>query len=240
MLLSKEKKNTMQAVILAAGRGTRMRELTDTIPKPMIPILGKPLLEWKLSVLPKEIREVIITIGYLGEQIKEYFGEEWQGKKITYVSQEVLNGTGGSMKLLEPYITGPCLVTMGDDLYHPEDLEDFMETPVNEGAIGGLLVDSAEPFGLIGTDENGRLTSVIERPHDQKSGLVCTAAYFLPFSFFEYPLVAISETEYGLPQTVVLMAQDILVQIVRSRGWCPVGSPEDMVIAEEFIQKYYL
>ena len=230
----------MQAVILAAGRGTRMGTITENIPKPMVPILGKPLLEWKLNALPEDIEEVVLTIGYLGEQITSYFGEVWQGRKMTYVYQEELNGSGGAMQLVKPYVTSAVLITMGDDLYHPEDLQDFLKTPLDQGAIGGLLVEHAQPFGLIGTDTEGKLASVIERPHDYETGLVCTGAYFVPERFFEYPLVQITEKEYGLPQTVVLMAKDIPVKIITSRAWQPVGCPEDIPAAEAFIKKYYL
>lgn len=230
----------MQAVILAAGRGTRMGALTENTPKPMLPLLGKPLLEWKINALPLSITEVIVTVGYLGEQIQEYFGTEWQGKKMTYVPQESLNGTGGSIKLVEPLVNGPILVTMGDDLYHPEDLEDFLKTPLKQGAIGGLFVENAQPFGLIATNEAGELTGVIERPHNHDTGLVCTGAYLLPQSYFQYPLVKITETEYGLPQTVVLLAKDISVRIISSQAWQPVGCPEDIPQAEAFIKKYYL
>ncbi len=230
----------MQAVILAAGRGTRMGPLTEKTPKPMVKILGKPLLEWKINTLPESITEVIVTIGYLGEQIREYFGDEWQGKKMTYVYQEVLNGSGGSLQLVEPLVHGPILVTMGDDLYHPQDLEDFLNTPSNEGAISALSVKNAQPFGLLDVDEAGHLTAVVERPHGRETGLICTAAYFLPEAYFGYPLVSITETEYGLPQTVVLMAKDIPVKIMVCRAWQPVGCPEDIPAAEEFIKKYYL
>lgn len=229
----------MQAVILAAGRGVRMGAITETTPKPMVPILGKPLLEWKINALPDTITEVIVTTGYLGEQIREYFGTEWQGKKMTYVHQEVLNGSAGSVQLTEPFIRGPILVTMGDDLYHPEDLMDFLKTDPKEGAIGGLYVENAQAFGLIDIDENGQLQSVVERPHNRDTGLVCTGSYFLPEKYFDYGPVRITETEYGLPQTVVLMSQDISVRLITARAWQPVGCPEDIPQAEAFIRKYY-
>ncbi len=229
----------MQAVILAAGRGTRMRELTENIPKPMLLLLGKPLLEWKLNNLPSDISEVIITIGYLGEQIKEYFGSEWQGKKIIYVEQTLLNGTGGSMKAVEPHITGPVLVMAGDDLHHVDDITAAVGTSVDEGFIGGLFTRDAELFGLIGRDDNGRLTEVIERPHNLREGFVCISLYMLPEKYFQYPLVPISETEFGLPQTVALMANDIPVTVYSCKAWQPVGCPEDIPFAEDFIKKYY-
>lgn len=230
----------MQAVILAAGKGTRMRELCHDCPKPMVRILGKPLLQWRLETLPTEIDEVILVVGYLQEQIREYFGEEWKGRKIIYVTQDVLNGSGGAVKLVESAVSGPLLVTMGDDLYHPLDLQEFLQTPVDEGAIGGLYVENAQPFGLLGTDTEGKLASVIERPHEQETGDVCVGAYVLPRQFFSYPLVQITDTEFGLPQTVVAMAKEVSVAVKRVRAWQPVGSPEDIPKAEAFIQKYLL
>ena len=71
----------MQAVILAAGKGTRMRPLTYDIPKPMLPIKGKPVLEYTLSFLPDDIDEVIIVVNYLGKHIKKYFGGRVERKK---------------------------------------------------------------------------------------------------------------------------------------------------------------
>ncbi|KKQ79283.1 MAG: hypothetical protein UT03_C0063G0001, partial [Candidatus Moranbacteria bacterium GW2011_GWD2_38_7] len=65
----------MQIVILAAGRGTRMKDLTDNVPKPMLQINGKPILAYKLEALPEEIDEVIFVVGYFGNQIQQYFGE---------------------------------------------------------------------------------------------------------------------------------------------------------------------
>ena len=82
----------MQAVILAAGNGTRLRPITNHVPKPMIKIGNKTLLEYNIDNLPSEVDEIIFVIGYLGEQIKDYFGSEFKGKKIKYVEQKELLG----------------------------------------------------------------------------------------------------------------------------------------------------
>src|SRR3989344_9593279 len=113
----------MQAVILAAGRGTRMGKLTEEIPKPMLPLLGKPLLEWKLAMLPRTIDEVVLVVGYLEHRIQEYFGKQWKGRTLRYVYQKSLNGTGGALALTKEIARDRFLVTMGDDLYHPQDLK---------------------------------------------------------------------------------------------------------------------
>lgn len=217
-----------------------MRELCHDCPKPMVKLLGKPLLEWRLATLPKSIDEVILIVGYLQEQIREYFGEEWQGRKITYVTQEVLNGTGGAMMLLKPYLTGNVLVTNGDDLYHSEDLENLIEEGDGGGAVIGMTVDNAEQYGLLEVHADGSLLAITERPHDKKTGVVNTGTYNITSHFFEFPLVPISETEYGLPQTLALVARKYPVKVTEAQAWQPVGCPEDIPLAEAFIQKYFL
>src|SRR3989344_8278550 len=86
----------MQAVMLAAGRGPRMVALTGEVPKPMLPVEGRPLLEYKLDALPDEIDEVILVIGYQGGVIRKHFGERYGNKRIQYVEQKELNGTAGA------------------------------------------------------------------------------------------------------------------------------------------------
>ena len=227
----------MQCVILAAGRGVRMGKLTEDTPKPMLRIQGKPLLEWKLETLPSDIDEVIITIGYLGEQIESYFGSKWKGKKIHYVRHEKLDGTGGSIHLVKNtgLLSTPALVMMGDDLYRKEDLEWLMK---HDLAVLACEVEDSSQFGVLETDENGKLVSIIERPHDPSLKLVNTGAYMLSGSFFDYPLVPISETEYGLPQTLVMMRDGHDIAVERTKTWFPIGNPEALAEAERVIEKF--
>lgn len=225
----------MQAVILAAGQGTRMKGLTEKTPKPMLPLLGKPMLEWKLAMLPDVIDEVTLIVGYLGEQIETYFGSEWQGRKILYVYQKELNGTGGAVTLTKEILSGPVLVMMGDDLYHPEDLLDLTR---ETSAVLGFTVEHAEEYGLLEKDKNGNLAKITERPHNCATGIVNTGAYLLHPHFFDYPLVPITDTEYGLPQTLALMGKDVAVKVLHARAWQPVGKPEDIPLGEAFLKKY--
>ncbi len=226
----------MQAVILAAGRGTRMGALTEQMPKPMLPLLERPLLAWQLEMLPQAIDEVILVVGYLQEHIRLYFGEEWQGRRIRYVLQKELNGTGGAIHLVKEILTGSTLTMNGDDLYHPNDLSQLTE---NESAVLGVCVDDAEPYGLLEADEVGVLQRITERPHGQKTGLINAGAYLFDKRFFDYPLVPISETEYGLPQTLVVMGGEHPVKVITATAWQPVGRPEDIVRGEMFLQKYW-
>src|SRR3989338_9526422 len=87
----------MQAVILAAGRGTRMDELTTAVPKPMLEVAGKPLLEYKLEALTDQVDEVVLIVGYLGNVIRQHFGSLYGKKRISYVEQDRMDGTAGAL-----------------------------------------------------------------------------------------------------------------------------------------------
>lgn len=222
----------MQCVILAAGRGTRMGNLTDETPKPMLSVSGKPMLAHKINMLPDSIEEVVLVVGYRKEVITEYFGSEWNGRKISYAEQVELNGTAGAIHLVKDMVHGRFLVTMGDDLYLKEDMERLMKHPL---ALLGYRTTNASSFGLVTLDEKGDLAKVVERPHDFSEGLVNTGAYVLNEDFFRYSPVRISETEFGLPQTLVLMGQDVPVKVEVTDRWLPVGNPEDLQAAERFL-----
>lgn len=106
----------MQAVILAGGRGTRLRPLTEKIPKPMVPINGKPFLFYQLNDLKKSgIKQITLCIGYLGNQIKNYFKDGRKiGLKIEYSAEDHFLGTAGAVKNAQPLIRDDFLLLFGD------------------------------------------------------------------------------------------------------------------------------
>lgn len=228
----------MQAVILASGKGTRMKELTQSVPKPMLKVSGKSLIEHKLDALPAEIDEVILVIGYLGEVIREAFGSEFKGRRIRYVEQESLNGTAGAVWLTAPLITGRFVVLMGDDLYAKEDIEACIHAP-----DWSLLVQSTEHMAAGGrmVMEDGLIVSIEEGDHTGKPGLMNTNLFALDQRIFEHPMVpkALGSDEYGLPQSVLeaSKASGIPLAAVDATGWFQVTAPEDLKGAEEFLAK---
>lgn len=113
----------MQAVILAAGRGVRLRPLTLSVPKPLLKVGDMPIIAHTLNALPKECSEIIIVINYLGEQIKKYVGNSWRGCPVKYVQQKNLAGTGAALMSCEPYLKNDFIVLMGDDLYAARDIK---------------------------------------------------------------------------------------------------------------------
>ncbi len=223
----------MYCVILAAGLGTRMGILTENCPKPMLLIHEKPKLAYSIEMLPDVVTDVVLVVGYLKEQIMEYFGQWYEGRRIHYIVQEIYNGTAGAVQLCNDVIDEEnFLVIMGDDLYMRGDLEKLLQYDQSLLATRTL---QAENFGLVDTDDEKYLTVVMERPHDKKNGLVNTGAYFLSKKYFEAKMVQISSNEYGLPQTLVSMYPVCKTKVVEAKKWLAIGTPEDLRCAQEEI-----
>lgn len=226
----------MQSVILAAGNGKRMGDITQKVPKPMIKIKGKPILEHKIKALPKEIDEVIIVVGHLGSQITDHFKNNFDGRKISYFFQEKLDGTGGAVHLAKDAVREKFLVMMGDDLYHRKDVEKMLQ---HDLAVLACEVDGASRFGTLEIDSQGHLVDIIENSERSENKLVNTGLYLLNKNFFEYNLVALSNGEFGLPQTLVKMSDRHDIKIEKATLWHPIGLSEDLKKAEEIIHKFY-
>lgn len=226
----------MQAVIFAAGRGTRMRELTDTVPKSLLPILGRPILEHKISALPQEIDEVILVVSYLGSSILNYFGGEFDGRRILYVEQEnPKGGTADALWQAKDILKGKFVAMNGDDLYAREDIEACIRAP--EWA---MLVEERDPVGAGGkviVDSSGRVETIEEGVHKGK-GLVNAGVYVIDERIFAYKPVpkGPGETELGLPQTILKAVGDIPMRAVKSSLWIQITSPEDLKKAEEILE----
>lgn len=227
----------MQAVILAAGKGTRMKALTQSVPKPMLQVLGKTLIEHKLDALPESVDEVILIIGYQGHVIREHFGDSYKGRTIRYVTQEELNGTMGALALASPYLTERFVVMMGDDIYAKEDIEACLAAPG-----WSVLVEETERMGAGGRmvmDEARNIVAIEEGDHTGKPGLMNTNLLALDPTLFSYPLVpkAPGSDEYGLPQTVVAASQasGIPLRAVPATFWIQVTAPEDLARAEAIL-----
>lgn len=228
----------MKCIILAAGRGTRMGELTNDCPKPMLPIKGKPKLAYTIEKLPSVVTEVILVVGYHKQQIIDYFGDVYSGRRIRYVEQKEFNGTAGALTLTKEMIGDEkFLVLMGDDLYMKKDIERLTQYDL---ALLAYETQNAQSYGLVDIDEKSHLVGVVERPHDRKEGLVNTAAYALTPEYFDYALVAIGSGEYGLPQTIVTMRDHHEISVITTEHWFPVGTPEDLERAQKEIAKYLL
>jgi NDP-sugar pyrophosphorylase family protein len=160
----------MKAVILAAGKGTRMRELTNELPKPMLNVQGKPILEHiLLGLLAAGIRDVFIVTGFRAEVIQEYFGDgqRW-GAPIVCGRQLVQDGTGKSPEAARDFVgPDPFLLTYGDILVKPETYQQ-MRQRFQEAAFSGLVTvtpgEDVTKGGLDFFDDSFCLTRLVEKP----------------------------------------------------------------------------
>jgi bifunctional UDP-N-acetylglucosamine pyrophosphorylase/glucosamine-1-phosphate N-acetyltransferase len=224
--------SNMQAVILAAGRGTRMNHLTKDMPKPMLNIGRMNLIEWKIEALPEEIDEVVLVIGYLGEQIKKHFGNNFAGKKIIYIEQKKLNGTGGALFLAKSLLKDKFLVMNGDDVYSKEDANRMIE---NGWSILAKKADGKVRGAKIVVSGSQTIKEIIENVELKTGDWNNAGMYVLGREIFNYPLVKIQNGEFGLPQTIALAAKDIPVRIMPAKRWLQVTCPEDIPKVEKLL-----
>ena len=160
----------MKAIILAAGKGTRMRELTNEVPKPMLKVHGKPILEHIIEGLAAAgVREIFLVTGFKAEAIENYFGDGSQWKvRIAYGRQLVQDGTGKAPELAKEFIgTSPFFLSYGDILVDPSTYQKMVHR-YNEDYFSGVLTvtGSEDPTkgGLVFFDEKFCLKRLVEKP----------------------------------------------------------------------------
>lgn len=224
----------MKAIILAAGRGTRMKPLTDTTPKPLLPYGGHTLLEELLSRLCAAgcFERFIIVNGYLGSQIVERIGSEWRGIPVTHARQRKLTGT---------YDTLACVRSALQDgerflVIHPDDLHDqdaLAEAAAHSHAIVTAEVADPRPFGVVELD--GRFVRrIVEKPQVPTSNLVSTAAIVTDTRIFEarFAPAPTLGREVMIPDAITAMiASGVHFHAVRARRWYPISTPGDLARA---------
>lgn len=226
----------MKAIILAAGRGTRLRPLTDTTPKPLLPILGKPILEHIIGSLPDAINELIIVVGYKGGQIRKYFGDSFGGRQISYVEQKEQLGTGHAALLTRHLLKdGERFMFMyADDLHDKKSIEKCLDHNLSM-----LVKEVADPkqFGVVLTDTNNIVTEIEEKPDNPKSNLVNIGVYMLDTKIFNYKPPLSKKGEYYLTDMVSSLAKDYPIKAITTSFWHPIGYPKDIEQAELIIKK---
>lgn len=160
----------MKAVILAAGKGTRMKELTQEVPKPMLRVHGKPILEHIVTgIRAAGVKEIFIVTGYRADTIESYFGDgsQW-GAQISYGRQEVQNGTGKAPEVAREFVgVSPFLLTYGDILVKPDTYAQMIHR-FNEGYFSGVVTvtrgEDVTQGGLNFFDANFCLSRLVEKP----------------------------------------------------------------------------
>jgi mannose-1-phosphate guanylyltransferase / phosphomannomutase len=158
----------MKAVVMAGGEGTRLRPLTSNQPKPMVPIVGKPCMEHILELLKQHgLEDVIVTVAFMPQAIRSYFGNgDALGLSVEYSVEESPLGTAGSVRLASDRLDETFVVISGDALCDV-DLTDLIRSHRERGAavtIGLKSVENPLEFGIVVTDDEGRIERFLEKP----------------------------------------------------------------------------
>ena len=153
----------MKAVILAAGRGKRMRHLTETKPKPLLRVGGKTFLDHIFDALPKEVDEVIVVVGYKANLIRSYLGKRYKGKRVVYVKQKSLSGTGHAVLLTKQYFQDPTerfFIIYGDELPTKQEIKKCLAR-----GYGWLChpITHSIATAVLKTTRTGRIIEMVER-----------------------------------------------------------------------------
>jgi len=224
----------MQCVILCAGKGTRLRPLTENCPKQLVKVHGKPLIDHIVDVLPTAVDELIIVVGYLGHMIRDYCGSEFHGKKVTYVEQTEPNGTARALWLAKDLIKGRFLFMFGDDIHGKDDLARATSY------VRSMLVASVskpEKFGIVVRNPDGTLGLMIEKPEHAPSNCASTGAMVLDSHIFEFEPQTPVKGEYYLTEVIERYAQKYPIAVVEQQLWIPIGYPEDIIRAETILSR---
>ena len=171
----------MQAIILAAGEGVRVRPLTRSRPKAMIPVANRPIIEYVIdALLENGIRDIVVVVGYRKEQVTRFLNG--LGVPIDVVVQEKQLGTAHALQCAESKIKGDFLVLPGDNYIDPQSIARIWDTP---NAI--LVKEHPNPsnFGVVLLN-NGLVTDIVEKPEHSPSFMVSTGIYSLQKSFFSH------------------------------------------------------
>src|SRR5438034_658251 len=225
-----------QAVILAAGRGTRMRELTAVVPKPMIEVRGKPVLQYIIEGLRDAgVRELLVIVGYHAETVRNFFGDGSRNKvAIQYAMQTVEDGTGRVVDLARGFVAGcPFVLSYGDILVDPPNYKRLVDLPEDVEAI--VTVTRGEDVskgGAVFLNEQMELVDLREKsqPGEVKSPWYNAGLYAFRPSIFEFTvkLKPSPRGEYELTDAIRDLAQSgRKVQALELMGeWADVRDPE--------------
>lgn len=221
---------SLKAIVLAAGEGTRLRPVTETKPKALIPILCKPLLQWHIEALLGIVEEIVVVTGYMSELVVKYLESTGlMSGRIKIVKQEVLLGTGHAVleaiKVLSP---DDVVIVSYSDIFL-EDWRVFEEiSKIDDNVIVGVHVPNPQDYGVLIVDNNMWLKQIIEKPEQPQVDLVNAGIYKLSVrDIVENSDVQLSPRgELEFPSIINRVVAKKPVRVFEYSGkWIDVGKP---------------
>ncbi len=154
----------MKVIMPMAGKGTRLLPLTKRVPKPLVNVAGRPVMDYVMDALRRagELDELIIITGHLKEKVERYVRKHYD-IPARFIEQKVLDGTAGAVNLARPYVAGPVIVIFVDTLFDA-DLS-IVKTTKADGIIWTKEVEDYQRFGVVVTDQQGHMTKIVEKPN---------------------------------------------------------------------------
>lgn len=214
----------MEAVILAAGLGTRLRPHTEKTPKPLLPVQGRPILDWTLGALPAAVDRVVVVTHYLAEQVDDYMAWQRHFRDWTTIFQEKPRGTGDALRSCREQLhSDHFLVLNGDDLFGAADLAELAQ---HRAGVLVHPVDEPRRFGIAFLKPDGTLDRLVEKPDLGGRQLANTGAYVFPREVFDIELRLSPRGEYEITDYLSTLAARQPVHVVEARYWFPIGTEE--------------
>ena len=217
----------MDGIIMAAGKGRRMRPLTLNTPKPLLSLQGRPILAWSLMSLHGIVDRLLVAVSYLKAQIEAFMARQTLFAAYTLVEQlpQPL-GTGHALQCCRDHLqSDDFLVVNGDDLYSHAALRQLSQQKLG---ILSMLKDSYGSYGVIRRSEQGHFIGIDEKPPQDRfrPPAACnTGAYKLTAAVFDYTLEKSPRGEYEISDYVSQAAQHQAVAVIDSPFWLPIGNP---------------
>ncbi len=227
---------TSEAIILAGGRGTRLKGVIDDVPKSLAPVNGRPFLEYQLDFLDRwGIKKVILSVGYQKEQIRLHFGEEYKSIKLLYSEEEEPLGTGGAILAAMRQVQGFAVFVFNGDTYFDVNLQRFDDfRKIKEADVCISLRFEIDParYGLVEFDNNNRITHFFEKYEGPDEGYINGGVYLIRRDYL---------LRFGLPEKFSF-EQDFLQKYYQTEEFyglrCfsyfrDIGVPEDYEKAQD-------
>lgn len=222
----------MKAVILAAGEGRRLRPFTETMPKVMLPVANKPMLEYVIdAVKTSGINEIVLVVGYKKEVIMDYF-KDYEDINITYVVQEKQLGTAHALLQTKDLIDGDFLVLSGDNIIDHRGIEKLLK---EESKYSMLIKEHVHPskYGVVVVEKN-ILKEIVEKPSEEGEKFISTGIFKFPDSIFEKVEEITSQGVYELTDVIQLVVdRGEKIRSIRSDFWMDIVYPWDLLIVNE-------
>ncbi|MEF8781260.1 MAG: bifunctional sugar-1-phosphate nucleotidylyltransferase/acetyltransferase [Haloferacaceae archaeon] len=223
----------MQTVVLAAGEGTRMRPLTASRPKPMLPVAGRPLVEHTMgAAVEAGATRLVAVVGYHGDRIREHFGEQFRGVPVAYAEQSTQRGTADAVARAAPLLDAePFAVLNGDSLYDVASLSRLYD---GGPAVASYRAEDPASYGVLFVEDD-RVQGVVEKPDEPPSDLVNAGGYVFPAEARGWLDVGESQRgELELTDVLDRTCESTDVRPVPVDRWLDVGRPWELLAANEW------